>query len=254
MGHYYTLPATIVYSLLFAAAVFFVYNYILKKMKFKIDKNFMISLVPFILLGGIMRSLEDVNFYQGYLFVSPGIYLTLFSLTLVSLLISVGIQKVTKKEYWKPMLLIGGALCLVNLYWVFSFGFNAAEGMLMILGLVGLWSLVFGLIHLKFPKYLSKINFPILISHLFDGSATFVALTFFGFTEQHVLPTFLINLTGPWIMFPLKIAVVWPVLYYIDKLEDKEFRIWLKIAVLILGLALGTRDILKVGLLGGYLV
>jgi len=250
MGHYYTLPATIVYSLLFAAATFVVYKYILKKMKFKIDKKFMISLVPFIFLGGIMRALEDVEFYKGYFFVSPGIYLTVFSIAFVSLLLSLALQKITKKEYWKFMLVIGGLFCLYNLYQIFYFGFSSPRGVLMILGLVGFWTLIFGLIHLKFPKYLSRFNLPILISHLFDGSATFVALTYFGFMEQHVLPTFLINLTGPWIMFPLKILVVWPVLYYIDKLDDNELKIWLKIVVLILGLALGTRDMLKVGLLG----
>lgn len=250
MGHYYTLPATIVYALIFVFAAFLVYKYIIKKMKIKVDKNFMISLVPFIFLGGIMRALRDVNFYRGYFFVSPGIYLTVFFIALASLALSLLFEKLTKKEYWKFMLLIGGIFCFFNLYEVFLIGIHAWKGVLIILGLVCIWSFVFGLIHLEFPKYLSKVNFPILVSHLFDGSATFVALTFFSFTEQHVLPTFLINYTGPWIMFPLKIAVVWPVLYYIDKLKDDQFKIWLKIAVLVLGLALGTRDTLKVGLLG----
>ncbi|MCD6367664.1 MAG: DUF63 family protein [Candidatus Aenigmarchaeota archaeon] len=250
MGHYYTLPATIVYAVLFSIAVFLVYKYILKKLNLKIDKVFMGSLVPFILLGGIMRSLEDVGFYSGYFFVSPGIYLTIFSIALTSLVVSLLLEKFVGLEYWKTMVAIGTFLCSVNMYFVLAMGIRAWNGVLMILGLVGMWSLFFWLVHMKFPKYLSFQNFLILLSHLFDGSSTFVALTFFGFGEQHVLPTFLISHTGPWIMFPLKILVVWPVLYYIDKIEDDEFRIWLKIAVLILGLALGTRDMLKVGLLG----
>ena len=250
MGHYYTLPGTIVYALFFAAAVFLVYKFILKKMKFRIDKKFILSLVPFIFLGGIMRSLEDAGFYQGYFFVSPGIYVTLFFVALGCLLLSVTIEKFFKKDYWKTMLIIGTALCAFNLYEVFSFGLPNWRGVLMILGLVGLWSVIFGAIHLKFPKYLTKTNLPILVSHMFDGSSTFVALAFFGYAEQHVLPTFLINLAGPWVMFPLKIFIVWPVLYLIDKyVEDEGFRNWLKIAVLILGLALGTRDMLKVGMM-----
>lgn len=249
MGHYYTLPNTIVYSILFVIVVFLVYKYLLKRMKFKIDRNFMLSLVPFILLGGIMRSLEDAEFYQGFMFVSPGIYVTIFFITLGSLIASVLMEKYAKKEYWKIMLTIGTALCLYNLYQVFAIGIKNWDGVLMILGLVGLWSLVFGLIHLKFPKYLSRVNLFILVSHLFDGSATFVALSYFSYMEQHVLPNFLIGFTGPWVMFPLKIFIVWPVLYLIDThIEDKEFRVWLKIAVLILGLALGARDMLKVGM------
>ncbi len=249
MGHYYTLPNTIVYSLLFAIAVYLVYKYILKKMKFKVDKKFMLSLVPFILLGGIMRALEDAGFYQGFFFVSPGIYITVFFITLGSLLLSVLLERRFKVDYWKGMLAIGATLCLVNLYFVSLFGIKHWHGVATVFALVGFWALLFTGIHLKFPKYLSRENLPILISHLFDGSATFVALTFFSYVEQHVLPRFLISFTGPWIMFPLKIIVVWPVLLLIDKyVEDEEFRTWLKIAVLILGLALGTRDTLKLGM------
>jgi len=249
MGHYYTLPNTIVYSLLFALAVYLVYKYILKKIKFKIDTRFILSLVPFIFLGGIMRSLEDATFYQGFLFVSPGIYITVFFITLGSLLLSLLLEKYTKKKYWKFMLAIGSVLCLYNLYQVSFFGIKNWFGVLVVLGLVGLWSLIFGLVHIKFPRYLSRLNYPILVSHLFDGSATFVAVYFFSYVEQHVLPGFLIGLGGPWVMFPLKIFIVWPVLYLIDKyVEEDELKVWLKVGVLILGLALGTRDILRMGM------
>lgn len=249
MGHYYTVPGTIVYSLLFVLAVFLTYKYILKRLKFKMDNRFMLSLVPFIFLGGIMRSLEDAEFYRGFFFVSPGIYVTLFFITLASLLASVLIEKRLGKEYWKTMIVAGSVLCAANLYLVYVYGISNWPGIGMILGLVGLWSLAFGAAHLKFPKLLSRVNLPILVSHLFDGSATFVALSYFSYAEQHVLPSFLIGLAGPWVMFPLKIFIVWPVLYLIDKyIEEEDFRTWLKVAVLILGLALGTRDMLKVGM------
>ena len=255
MGHYYTVPNTIAYSIIFVFVVYVVYKYFLKRpgMKLKIDNRFMLSLVPFILLGGIMRSLEDAEFYQGFFFVSPGIYVTVFLMTITSLVISLLVERHTGEKYWKTMIAIGSVLCAYNLYQVFSRGIIKWDGVLMILGLVALWSIVFGAVHLKFPKYLSRVNYPILVSHLFDGSATFVALTYFSYVEQHVLPNFFIGLLGgAWVMFPLKILIVWPVLYLIDKnVEDKEFRTWLKVAVLILGLALGTRDMLKVGMLAG---
>ena len=51
-------------------------------------------------------------------------------------------------------------------------------------------------------------------------------------------------------MFPLKIAVVWTVLYVIDKSnEDQNFKNILKIIILILGLSLGIRDFLTVSML-----
>lgn len=127
---------------------------------------------------------------------------------------------------------------------LFGFGF--------IIFLIGTWSLVFyGTYKIK-PKLLSLENAGILVSHLFDASSTFTALTFFGFYEQHVLPNlFIRNLGfGPWVMFPLKIIVVWTVLYYIDKSkEDLFLKRFLKIVILILGLALGIRDFLTVSML-----
>jgi len=110
--------------------------------------------------------------------------------------------------------------------------------------------LVFFGIHKIKPKLLSIENTGILTSHLFDASATFTALTFFGYYEQHVLPSFLIDIFGPWIMFPLKIIVVWAVLALIDRSkEDIFFKRFLKIIILILGLSLGIRDFLTISLL-----
>jgi uncharacterized membrane protein len=249
MGHYYTLPATITYAILFIIAVLLVYKYLLKKLKFKIDKKFMLSLLPFIILGGVMRSLEDAEFYHSYMFVSPGIYITLFFITLVSLLFSVLIEKYTKRPYWHIMLAIGSALLLYNIIQVFLIGIENWTGFFMVTGLLLMWALLFLPVTL-YTKYLSRMNYFILLSHLLDASASFVATTFFSYYEQHVIPGLLFPIFGSWIMFPLKIAVVWPVLYLIDSnIKENEFRIWLKIAVLILGLALGVRDLLSLSML-----
>jgi len=248
MGHYYTLPGTIVYAILFIIAVFLVYKYFLKK-RFKINEKFMLSLLPFIILGGVMRSLEDAEFYSGYFFVSPGIYITVFFIALISLLFSVELEKYRKIKYWKTMLLIGSALLLYNILQVILIGIVNWTAFFGIIGIILLWSVVFFPVHHFFPKYLSRTNYLILLSHLFDASSSFVAVTFFFYIEQHVLPGFMFSIFGAWILMPLKIIVVWPALYYIDKVKDKGFRTWLKIAVLILGLALGTRDFLTVSMM-----
>lgn len=248
MGHYYTVPGTIVYAILFVIAVFLVYKYFLKK-RFKINERFMLSLLPFIILGGVMRSLEDAQFYSGYFFVSPGIYITVFFITLISLLFSVELEKYRKIEYWKTMLLIGSGFLFYNILQVILIGIVNWVAFFSIFALMLLWSAVFFPIQHLFSKYLSRTNYLILLSHLFDASASFVAVTFFSYSEQHVLPGFLFPIFGAWVLIPLKIIVVWPALYYIDKVKDKGFRTWLKIAVLILGLALGTRDFLRVSMM-----
>ena len=247
--HYYTPVGTITYGLILVLAVVGTYK-LLKHLKIKIDKKFFIGVLPFIIYGGWTRALRDhkLDIYQSNLFCSPPIYFFVFFITLVSLLIGIFIQRKKKKfSYEKAMVVIGTCFLLYNLILtnitnIFSFSF--------ILLLVGFWFLIFFSIHKIKPKLLSIENTGILTSHLFDASATFTALTFFGYYEQHVLPSFLIDIFGPWIMFPLKIIVVWAVLALIDRSkEDIFFKRFLKIIILILGLSLGIRDFLTISLL-----
>jgi uncharacterized membrane protein len=73
-----------------------------------------------------------------------------------------------------------------------------------------------------------------------------------GYWEQHPLPALLIGTFGPGAMFLLKIAVVLPILLVLDRYmadkKDKEMRTWLKIVILILGLAPGVRDAARIAM------
>ena len=250
---YYTPVGTITYGILLAIAVFGTYK-LLKYLKIDINKNFFIALLPFIIYGGWTRALRDYGiFYEGSIFCSPPIYFIIFLITLGSLVLGLSLQRITSKskyaklfEYHKTMFGIGFGLLVFNALQTNIINLTA---FLMISGLMIFWTAVFLIIHRLNPAWLSKVNMGIIISHLFDASSTFVAISYFGFYEQHVLPTFLIGFLGPWVMFPLKIFVVWPVLVFIDRSkEDEYFKKFLKIIILILGLALGTRDFLSVSL------
>jgi uncharacterized membrane protein len=165
------------------------------------------------------------------------------------LLVGILVERRTKKRigYDKVMLVVGAALLLYDLTLT---RITNLSGFLTVLSLVGVWALVFFGISKLRPKLLSLQNAGILVAHLFDASSTFTALTFYGFYEQHVLPSFLIDKFGPWVMFPLKIIVVWAVLEIIDRSKEDEFlKRFLKIAILVLGLALGLRDFLTISML-----
>jgi len=252
--HYYTLPATITYGVILVLAIIGTYK-LLKHLKIRINKKFFIGLLPFIIYGGWTRALRDYNLgiYKSNIFCSPPIYFLIFSIALGSLLLGLLIEKAMKKtkysskfSYEKIMAIVGIVLLAYNLTLT---TIKNIFGFVFILLLVIFWFLVFFIINRLKPKILSFENMGILTSHLLDASATFTAITFFNFYEQHVLPTFLIKISGPWIMFPLKIVVVWTVLFIIDSSEeDIFFKKFLKIVILILGLALGIRDLLSVSL------
>lgn len=260
MCYQYNVVNTVVYGLVLVAAVFGTYK-LLEILKIKIDRKLFYAVIPFILFGGSARALRDhteiSTVFQNVpqLFCSPIIYFVVFAIALGSLLLGIAVQKKFKFEYWKTMSLVGVAILA---YDIGNFRIENWAAVAMITGLFAFWLAVFfGFSHFK-PKTLSKMNAGILSTHLLDASSTFTALTFFGCTEQHVLPTFLINLAGgpavgAWIMFPLKIFVVGGVLLLLDKYgEDEQFKNFLKLVILILGLALGIRDFTTVTLSQNY--
>jgi uncharacterized membrane protein len=184
------------------------------------------------------------------LFPTPGSYVFTFIFALAVLLISLGIQRVWKVPYWKPMFLAGLAFCALNA-WMLPF--TNPLGLGMILGITGAFAAVFfSLTFLqekkKIPqlKIFSRPNSSILSSHMLDSSATFVSVAFFGYYEQHPVPRLFIDAIGPWTFFILKLAVLLPSLYIIDRYaEEGDFKNFLKIVILILGLAPGLRDSIR---------
>jgi uncharacterized membrane protein len=256
---------TIVYSIILITAVYFVFR-LLFRMGIRIDRHFFYAVLPFIFWGSSTRVLHDAafagalspalnEFYSSPLFPTPGSYLITFTLALAALLVSLGIQKKSGISYWKPMLLIGTGLSLANIWlipWV------SVNPLILIAGLTALWSGLFYGLSILFkadffrkhhPTLRSLFSIPnqvVLGSHFLDASATFTALRFYGYLEQHVVPRLVFPFLGPISMFLLKIVVVVPVLWVIDSYaEDRNFRNFLKIVVLILGLAPGLRDLIR---------
>ena len=262
---------TLVYSIILVIAVWAVYKLVLK-MKIPIDSKFALALLPFIFWGSSTRVLHDAavagvlkgTIYDAPFFVTPGSYFITFGLTLGVLLVSLLIQKVAGTSrrflYWKPMLIIGLALCAWNLV-ILPLPYLLPLALIVPIAL--LWT---GLIYLPKPllfklnlypkfqksisRFFSKGNMGILGSHYLDASATFFALSLFGYLEQHVVPRLLIPFMGPASMFLLKTAVLLPVLYLIDRYSEdtpqgRSLKNFLKIVILILGLAPGLRDLLR---------
>ncbi|MCJ7816811.1 MAG: DUF63 family protein [Candidatus Aenigmarchaeota archaeon] len=192
------------------------------------------------------------------LFPTPGSYVFTFIFALACLFIGLGIQRIWKVQYWKIMFVIGFVACILN---VWMLPFTNPWGMGMILGITGAFAAVFfGFTYIqerfkskvtKSPsfqwlKLFSRPNSSLLSAHMLDSSATFVSVMFFGYLEQHPVPRLFIESVGPWTFFVLKLAVLLPSLYIIDKYaEDGDFKNFLKIVILILGLAPGLRDTIR---------
>ena len=249
-GTGYNIYNTLTYAVILILAAFLVFN-LLRKLKISIDKKFLIGILPFIALGGILRALQDAGVVQSYLFITPLIYFVVFGVALVSLLAAIVEQKYRKTEYYKTWFIIGAIICLISLV---NVKIVDLFSLLIIPAITAAWIIVMFAVKkvsemkkYKANKFLSHTNLLVILVHMFDAATTFIALQFFGYFEQHVVPSLMIGMLGPASMFLIKLVVLIPVLYYLDKeLENQqEQRTFIKMIVLLLGLAPGIRNFIR---------
>lgn len=242
----YTLLNTIVFGIVLGLIIIIV----IKMFKFikKDPKELLITVVPFIFFGSSTRALVDAGIYPlTYILVTPGIYILTGGITLISLFVGLFIENKTKIDYRYTMILVGILLCIPNILKIHHLNFIALSAV------IGIWALVssiFIILRDIIKVIRNKFNLSVLLAHLFDASSTFVAVDFYGYGEQHVLPSALTNLLGTAsVMYPLKIAVILFALYVIDRyIEDRITRNTLKLAIFILGLAPGLRNVLSLSM------
>jgi uncharacterized membrane protein len=252
---------TAVYGVGLVAGVYLVYR-LLKGMGIRIDRHFLYAVLPYIFWASTTRVLHDAAFagalqepYQSFyslpIFPTPGSYFITFGLALASLLASLLVQKRFGFDYWKSMAAVGWTLVGINMVlipWV------TAVPLLIVGGLTALFSGAFflsgrltrlGKARIRTDLF-SRQNNVIMSAHFLDASATAVALSLYGYLEQHVVPRMFIGFMGEPSFMLLKVAVVLPVLWVLDRhVEPGDFRNFLKIVVLILGLAPGLRDAIR---------
>lgn len=242
----YTLLNTIVFGIILGIVVIL----IIKMFKYikKDPGDLLVPIIPFIFLGSGARALVDNGIYPLTLWlVTPGIYVLTGLITIATLLISVYVERKINFDYKYLMLIIGVILCIPNIIFINHINWVA------FFEVIGIWAVIssiFVLLRNKWSLLKNKLNLSAILAHLFDAAATFIAIDFYGYGEQHVLPNTLMNLAGTAaIMFPLKIAVILAALYVIDEyVEDKTIKNMLKLAIFILGLAPGLRDFLSLSI------
>ncbi|MBD3388270.1 MAG: DUF63 family protein [Candidatus Altiarchaeales archaeon] len=251
----YNIVNTLTYGVVLGLLVFkFVIPFLKPRVK-KFDLRFLLMLVPYVVYGSTLRELvdQDLGLYAGhteypanYMLVSPGIFFTMFAVTLAILLVGLVLQK---RFGWDYRLFVGGVGSLMVLYNLTLIVPNISNLPAFLNVLVFFTISAAFLYALKLLLRLDYLglegNFYIALVHLFDASTTFVGIDLLGHVEKHVVPTFFIELTGTAaVMYPLKIILVLLALHVIDdEVRDDEFtRRFVKFVVVVLGAGPGLRN------------
>ncbi|MFQ6136069.1 MAG: DUF63 family protein [Candidatus Hydrothermarchaeales archaeon] len=224
------------------------------------DEKFLLTLMPYIIFGIALRMMVDIGIFKAskYWNVTPGVHVVTVVFASIALGIGLLINRYTGREYWHfPFVMgsIGAGFFLVRLLQHMTH----PGRMIYAIALATSTTLVIYVISGFFDVskiFREKENAAIIFAHLLDGSATFVGINVFHFTEEHLLPGYLISLAGgnAIVMIPLKIMVILLALYVIERWYLEEILITddpqktegyydiFKFVFFILGIGPGLRD------------
>ncbi len=238
-GTGYNIVNTLTYGILLIVFLFFLMK-ILKNWKIRLDEDFWLDLLPFVLLAGVLRALQDIETFNflgtfQYFFVTPLIYFLMTALVIISLVFKSVRERMTRY--------IGFALLALSLVMALFHVTNPLAFVVVGAMAVIIYIITQKIVVWKAPDFLDGINKYVLFAQIFDSCATVAALSIFGgFREQHVLPNFLFSFLPVWVFIPIKILIALAAIYIIDRETKDEWNWLLKFAVFVLGMGPGTRD------------
>ena len=308
-GAKYNIYNTIAYGFGFFILFMFIHE-LLSTWKIELNDRFVFASVPLLILGGVVRVLEDADMFEPplqYFFISPLVYGALVIYGLFVLATGVWVSRSSLPSLTKGLGLVSTAILIYGLWWYFAPGgwlhpsswallvlcaaaltaefyrsaplrdpvlffgitnilvlvwtyLNLAQNKMenpemlwatLIFALFSMYLVWLGALGLGITSKITPLYWLLFFGHFIDGSATFLGIDEYGYSEKHVLPDFFIEYFGTAIvMIPLKFLVVTGVIYAIEtensKEEEPEMISLLLMFLLALGLGPGTRDVLRI--------
>lgn len=239
----------LVYAVLLLVAVF-------RRFDIGEEKGFVLPFVPFVIAGGLLRVVEDagmVSLPWRYLTISPVIYFTVFAAVLLTLLLSVWLEREGAIGSYRSGVAMGGTLLALVTGSSLILTADIVNAWMLPASL-GLATLVFAPSYLTFryvgaKELLGWEKGTVLFSHLLDAGATALSISLLGYGEKHPLVDFIMSASGtPYAFIPVKLAVISGILYYMDEDVRRDGPLLhnlVLLGILAVGLGPGTRNAVR---------
>lgn len=260
-GQPYTIVDTLTYALILILSVYLVYRG-LRRFGIEIDRDFVLATIPFVILGGLLRVVEDTGMIASdlrILLITPIIFFVVFFITVGALFLSRLLEvKGVVREYSRTYGLIGVTLSAAFFVLLILWGAANTRVDLVVLLAIPAMAAVSSAALFVFLRYVlgweyvsDPLYLLLIVGHLFDASATSFGIDLHSlhYVEQHVVGSALIEWSGTaFSMFPLKLAVIVPAIYVLE-LYRKEGNVafWhlVILAMIVVGMAPGVRDMMR---------
>ncbi|MFH1391896.1 MAG: DUF63 family protein [Candidatus Diapherotrites archaeon] len=259
----YNFVNTSVYALILLLVVWFGILPFLKNKDIPVNFKFMLALLPYVFFGAGFRVFNDTGIFQktcnildpAFFTFTPGIWFLTAGITITAILLSKKISTEgspagTKNEdsFYKYFGGIGLLFAVPVLLYLFSV-FKSWGGFFFVIIIATIITLLTKfVVELKEKNFFkNKLNVLVVGGQVLDGTATFVATDIFNCGEQHPLSESILGV-HPALFILVKIILALLIIHYVERdVKDERARAFIKIAVIILGFATGSRDLLTLG-------
>jgi uncharacterized membrane protein len=261
LGQPYNIVDTGTYAIILVISVYLVYRW-LQRWGVTLDGHFVIATIPFVILGGLLRVVEDTGMIASdlrFLLITPLIFFLVFFIAAGSLVLS----RLLERHRLVPRFFsfyggIGtGASVLVALVLVWfgltrtTVDLRVLAGILLIAAATSLavMALLQGVFRWEYAR--DPLFRLLVVGQMLDASATGYGIDFgpIPYREVHVVGSALIRWTGTaFSLFPLKLLVVIPAIYVLELYRregNREFANLVLLAMIVVGLAPGVRDMVR---------
>jgi uncharacterized membrane protein len=262
LGQPYNVVDTLTYAIILICAVYLI-NRWLKRSGIAVDRAFVLATLPYVVLGGLLRVVQDTGMIKSdlqFLLITPLIFFVLFFFTTGILFLSRFIaQQGLVKNFLHLYCAAGTAATLTVALVLAAYGTTTTRIDLFVLFIIPLMAVVATAILWAFMRSVLAWNYiynplyiTLIFGHMLDASATSYGIDLhpaLRYVEQHVVGSNLIEWTGTaFVMFPLKLIVLFPAIYVLElyrREADPDFWHLVVLAMIIVGLAPGIRDMTR---------
>ncbi|MCJ7794731.1 MAG: DUF63 family protein [Methanoregulaceae archaeon] len=267
-GQPYNVVDTLTYALILVLSVYILYRWLMRsrylnRIRLTIDTPFILATLPYVVLGGLLRVVQDTGMITGniqFLLVTPLIYFVLFFFTLGMIFLSRYLQAQGYIKNFLSAYDFAGTMSVVTVALILAaWGITRTQIDLTVLFVIPLMAVAATAILWAFMRYVLSwkyVNHPLyitlLFSHMLDASATSYGIDMhpaLQYVEQHVVGSNLIAWTHTaFVMFPLKLVVLFPAIYVLEMYRpeaDPDFWHLVLLAMIVVGLAPGIRDMTR---------
>lgn len=260
-GQPYTVVDTLTYAIVLILAVYLIYRW-LTRTGIRVDGKFVLATVPFIVLGGLLRVVEDTGYITSdlrFLLITPLIYFVLFFFTVAALLLSRTLERGgIIASYHTGYAGIGTVGCILSAAFLAWYGLTYSQLAISVLLTILALALVTSGAVWGFMRYVLKWEYAsdplyrvLLFGQLLDASATSYGIDLhpLAYSEAHIVGGALIAWTGTaFSMFLIKLAILFPGVYILEQYRKEAPPVFwhlILLAMITVGLAPGVRDMVR---------